>query len=72
MRQNNYPMPVVNVDGRIVRLVTVVPGERTCLACGETSGGTYCVRCGADESEGRAPMVETVSYLHPDEYRIEQ
>lgn len=73
MKQANYPEPVVNLHGRIIRLVLVAPGEQTCLACGETSGGNYCARCGKDDGpDQRAPMVATVSYLRPDEYRIEQ
>ncbi len=73
MVQAKYPEPVVNMWGNLVRLVVVAPGEMTCLCCGETSGGDYCVRCGASRSgTGRTMMVETTSYLHPDEFRMEQ
>lgn len=72
--QAKYPEPVMNMFGNLVRLVVVAPGEMTCLRCGETSGGCYCVRCGAKRSSGmgRTMMVETTSYLHPEEFRIQQ
>ena len=56
-------------------LVLVQPGERTCLACGDTFAvGGYCMRCGTrDDGTRRAkgdmpPSVPTASYLHPDEF----
>ena len=56
-------------------LVQVQPGERTCLACGDTfAAGGYCLRCGTrDDGTRRAkgdmpPSVATAAYLHPDEY----
>jgi len=56
-------------------LVQVQPGERTCLACGDTfADGGYCMRCGTrDDGTRRAkgdmpPSVATAAYLHPDEY----
>ena len=58
-------------------LVRVQPGERTCLACGDTfADGGYCIHCGTWEDGTRRPKgdmppsVPTVSYLQPDEYRI--
>ena len=61
-------------------VVHVIPGERTCLGCGETfPGGGYCQRCGLPEpgeKRGRRrqdrlpPSVPTEGYLQPDEYRI--
>lgn len=73
MATAKYPAPVINVHGHVVRLVLVAPGEKTCTRCGETSGGDYCVRCGTDRTGTRqTTMVATVSYLHPDEFRIEQ
>ncbi len=56
-------------------LVMVQPGERTCLACGDTfAAGGYCMRCGTrDDGTRRSkddmpPSVPTASYLHADEY----
>lgn len=56
-------------------LVRVHPGERTCLACGDTfAAGSYCMRCGtrADgtrlSKDAMPPSVPTEAYLHPDEY----
>lgn len=72
IRNAIYPEPVVDLHGHVVRLVLVAPAEQTCLVCGETSGGNYCERCGADGADKRVPMVATVSYLRPEEYRIEQ
>ncbi len=55
------------------RFVRVMPGERTCLECGEVTTGKHCIRCGEIEDgkkrEG-ARLVETLSYLRPGEYRI--
>ena len=60
-----------------IGLVRVQPGERTCLACGDTfADGGYCIHCGTWEDGTRRPKgdmppsVPTVSYLQPDEYRI--
>lgn len=72
LRTNKFP-EVFDVHGNLVRLVAVAPGEVTCLRCGETSGGDHCERCGAARGgREKTTMVATVSYLHPDEYRIEQ
>lgn len=56
-------------------LVMVQPGERTCLACGETfAPGGYCMRCSTrDDGTRRAPSdmppsVATADYLRPDEF----
>ena len=56
-------------------LVMVQPGERTCLACGDTfAAGGYCMRCGTWEDGTRRakgdmpPSVPTASYLHADEF----
>lgn len=56
-------------------LVQVQPGERTCLACGDTfAAGGYCMRCGTWEDGTRRlknempPSVPTAAYLHPEEY----
>jgi hypothetical protein len=56
-------------------LVQVQPGERTCLACGETfEPGGYCMRCGTKEDGTRRapadmpPSVATAEYLYPEEY----
>ena len=56
-------------------LVMVQPGERTCLACGDTfAAGGYCMRCGTREDGVRRtrrdmpPSVPTAGYLHADEY----
>lgn len=61
--------------GDTLRLVQVQPGERTCLACGDTfAAGGYCMRCGTrDDGTRRAkgdmpPSVATAAYLRPDEY----
>ncbi len=65
----------------VQRLITVTPGERTCLACGETfPAGWHCPRCASEEIDEddnknagvkrqRPPSVETVSYLRPEEFR---
>lgn len=56
-------------------LVLVQPGERTCLACGDTFAvGSYCLRCGTrDDGTRRSkddmpPSVPTVTYLRAEEY----
>jgi hypothetical protein len=56
-------------------LVLVQPGERTCLACGDTfAAGGYCLRCGTrDDGTRRSkddmpPSVPTVTYLRAEEY----
>lgn len=56
-------------------LVLVQPGERTCLACGDTfAAGGYCMRCGTWEDGTRRakgdmpPSVPTAGYLHPGEF----
>lgn len=58
-------------------LVQVQPGERTCLACGDTfAPGGYCMRCGARadgtprSKDDMPPSVATADYLYPEEYRI--
>ncbi len=60
-------------------LVVVQPGERTCLACGDTfAPGGYCILCGVCEDgawgseEDRPPSVATVSYLNQDEYMVQR
>lgn len=56
-------------------LVLVQPGERTCLACGDTfAANGYCMRCGTrDDGTRRSkddmpPSVPTAGYLHPGEF----
>jgi len=56
-------------------LVMVHPGERTCLACGDTfAAGGYCTRCCTSEDGVRRtrrdmpPSVPTAGYLHPGEF----
>lgn len=56
-------------------LVLVQPGERTCLACGDTfAAGGYCLRCGTrDDGTRRSkddmpPSVPTTAYLRAEEY----
>ncbi len=58
-------------------LVQIQPGERTCLACGDTfAPGGYCIRCGKREDGTRRskdefpPSVPTVDYLRPEEYMV--
>lgn len=52
--------------------VKVIPGEMTCLGCGDTfPAGAYCWRCagsanGTDTGK-RPPSVPTASYLRPEE-----
>ena len=60
-------------------LVMVHPGERTCLACGDTfAAGGYCTRCCTSEDGVRRtrrdmpPSVPTAAYLRPDEYMTER
>ena len=60
-------------------LVVVQPGERTCLACGDTfAPGGYCIRCGTRAGgtlRGKnefPPSVPTVDYLRPDEYMVQR
>jgi hypothetical protein len=60
-------------------LVSVVPGEMTCLGCGETfAASSICTRCHtADEETGKRPQqappaVPTVSYLREEEYKIQR
>lgn len=50
-------------------LVRLQPGERTCLACGDTfAAGGYCIHCG--ESHVGRPSVATAAYLRPEEYMV--
>jgi endogenous inhibitor of DNA gyrase (YacG/DUF329 family) len=50
-------------------LVMVHPGERTCLACGDTfAAGRYCIHCG--EENAGSPSVATADYLRPAEYAV--
>ncbi len=58
-------------------LVQVQPGERTCLACGDTfAPGGYCIRCGVRDDgawcgeDDRPPSVPTVDYLRQEEYAV--
>lgn len=58
-------------------LVQMQPGERTCLACGETfAAGSYCIRCCTSEDGVRRtrsempPSVPTAIYLQPEEYMM--
>lgn len=73
------PLPVEHVrdmDGHIVRMVRVTPGERTCLTCGEvvSAAEPFCVVCvdGHDtvaiQKANANDLIPTESFLHPDEY----
>ena len=56
--------------------VQVLPGELTCLRCGETitaalfdkndHANLFCIRC-TDEDGPPAPLVPSVAYLRPEE-----
>ena len=65
--------PVVDHLGFTVWRIRVAPGERTCLACGETfTEGDRCPICCTDE-QGNArkvqpPSVPTISYLREGEW----
>lgn len=59
-------------------IITVAPGELTCLNCGETTSDAYCYRCAdAKISVGRGTpkpsdanrLIPTIDYLYPEEYR---
>lgn len=59
--------------GDTQRAIFVLPGERTCLACGDTFVGAFCERCGRDEAGSHvrkppAPSVDTLAYLRVGEY----
>ena len=62
--------PTGDTQGQVI----VVPGERTCLACGETFCGQYCERCGPREPDlhtprkAPPPSVATLGYLRAGEY----
>lgn len=63
------------MSGHTVRFVKVAPGEKTCLARGDTFPGDYwCVRCGLNDDGTRRdpppPSVPTVDYLDPTEYEL--
>ena len=61
----------VAIDGTVRRRVRVATGERTCVLCGETTMSDYCPRCNLDDagkSTGRVRLVETASYLRPEEW----
>lgn len=63
--------PVRSYDGRILRFVTVPPGEQTCRACGETvaAGADYCICCSdTDAGVYVRDLVPTMAYLREDEF----
>ena len=66
--------PVRDVHGHVVWRVTVAPGEKTCLDCGDTTMGDYCVRCAGEndmthhQARAAARLVPTESYLKSGEY----
>ena len=64
---------VLDHEGHIVWRIRVAPGERTCLACGETfPDGDRCAQCGyGDDGALRnnpPPSVPTTSYLREGEW----
>jgi len=70
-----YPAPSrtwqpPNGDTQLV--VCVAPNERTCLGCGETFVGEFCIRCGlrgdGTRREKLPPSVPTLAYLREGEY----
>jgi len=68
--QRRAPLPpVLDLEGRPVRVVRVNRNEQTCLDCGETTTEDYCPTC-SDFSEGLVVrhLVPTISYLRDDEY----
>ena len=69
----NFSRPVRDLHGHPVWRVKVSSvDEKTCLDCGETTTGDYCLRCATlvDTAEAKsAPrLVPTLSYLRPNEY----
>lgn len=71
-RGGGFDWPAVRShDGHILHRVTVAPGERTCLRCGDTVAAAqdYCVRC-SDTDAGLyvRDLVPTVEYLREDEF----
>ena len=73
-RQNaNDLTPWRAPTGDTQRFVCVIPGERTCLECGDTFTGVLCERCGRDEQgthirKALPPSVPTISYLRVGEW----
>lgn len=69
----NFSRPVRDLHGRPVWRVKVgSANEKTCLDCGETTTGEYCLRCadenGTAEAKSAPRLVSTLSYLRPNEY----
>ena len=67
--------PVRDVHRHVVWRVKVAPQEMTCLDCGETGTGNYCLRCAAEADANQrhtvmkfGRLVPTISYLNQDEY----
>ena len=65
--------PVRDCDGHVVWRVRVVPGEQTCLDCGETTTDAYCWRCAGEQDLDfraaiqQARLTPTTGYLRPEE-----
>lgn len=69
----NFSRPVRDLHGHPVWRVKVgSANEKTCLDCGETTTGDYCLRCadenGTAEAKSTPRLVPTLSYLRPNEY----